>query len=66
VAWVPGASANFYSSLISLAQKKYWAIQDTDFPEILLHSIGLKGFNETGIIDPNLVKKQLISMSVKS
>ena len=59
--WGPGASANFYSSLISLAQKNYGAIQDNDFPEISLYSIGLNGFDETGIINQELVKNQLIA-----
>ena len=63
MAWVPGASANFYASLISLAQKKYNAVQDTDFPKIFLNSIALDGFDETGIINQNLVKSQLISRS---
>ena len=64
--WGPGASANFYSSLISLAQKNYGAIQDNDFPEISLHSIGLNGFDETGITDCELVKSQLIARSKRS
>ena len=66
MAWAPGASANFYSSLISLAQKKYNAVQDVNFPKIFLNSITLKGFDETGIIDQNLVKSQLISRSERS
>jgi len=61
VGWGPGASANFYLSLISLAQTKYGAIQDTDFPEIFLHSIGLNGFDENGVTNQELVKKQLIA-----
>ncbi|MCX6790412.1 MAG: amino acid racemase [Candidatus Kaiserbacteria bacterium] len=56
----PEASAYFYNLLIKLAHKKYGAVQDTDFPPILIYNLTLFGFDETGITDEDLVKKQLI------
>lgn len=56
----PVASANLYHKIIKLAQDKYFAEQDSDFPQIIINSLPLVGFNETGFVDPDLVKKQLI------
>src|SRR3989338_117417 len=57
----PLASANLYYRLIEIAQRDYHAEQDTDFPPMFLYNITLFGFDETGIVDPKLVKKQLIA-----
>lgn len=56
----PEASANLYHGIIKLAQKKYGAVQDTDYPEMFIYSLPLEGFDEKGIIDSDLVLKQLI------
>ena len=56
----PAASANIYSQIIEYAQHKYGAVQDEDFPPIIINSLTLKGFDETGIKDDKLVLKQLI------
>lgn len=56
----PEASANFYYSIINYCQKKYQAVQDTDFPPMIIYSLPLFGFDESGIIDKKLVLKQLI------
>lgn len=56
----PEASAYFYGLLIKLAHRKYGAVQDTDFPPILIYNLPLFGFDETGITDKELVKKQLL------
>lgn len=56
----PAASANLYYKIISVAQDKYGAEQDLDFPPIIIYSLPLVGFNETGFTDPELVKNQLI------
>jgi len=64
-AWVPGASSNFYAKLIKYAQKEYNAVQDTDYPPILIYSLPLLGFDETGIVDGGLVKNQLLARSQK-
>lgn len=57
----PVASANLYHKIIQLAQDEYFAEQDIDFPQIIINSISLVGFDETGFVDSELVKKQLIS-----
>ena len=56
----PSATANFFTDLINIAQNKYGAEQDTDFPKIILYNMPMDGFNETGFSDPDLVKNQLI------
>lgn len=56
----PSASANLYQRIINLAQKKYGATQDTDYPPMIIYNLPLFGFDETGIANKKLVKKQLI------
>jgi aspartate racemase len=56
----PEASANLYSKIIKYAQHEYGAVQDFDYPPIIIYSLPLLGFDETGIVDEDLVKKQLI------
>lgn len=61
----PEASSNLYSRMIKYAQQKYGAVQDFDYPPIIIYSLPLFGFDETGIVDSDLVKKQLIHGVVK-
>ncbi len=56
----PEASANLYSKIIKYAQHEYGAVQDFDYPPIVIYSLPLFGFDETGIVDEELVKLQLI------
>jgi len=56
----PEASSNLYSKIIKYAQHKYGAVQDFDYPPIIIYSLPLFGFDETGIVDEKLVKKQLV------
>lgn len=56
----PEASANLYSKMIKYSQNKYGAVQDFDYPPIIIYSLPLIGFDETGIVDKEGVKKQLI------
>jgi len=56
----PEASASLYSKIIKYAQKKYGAVQDSDYPPIIIYSLPLLGSDETGIVNEELVKKQLI------
>ena len=56
----PEASANLYSKIIKYAQHEYGAVQDFDYPPIIIYSLPLFGFDETGIVNEGLVKKQLI------
>lgn len=55
----PEASAEFYMRIIRYCQKKYNAVQDTDYPPMVLYSLGLKGFDESGIVDHQEVLSQL-------
>jgi aspartate racemase len=56
----PEASSNLYSKIIKYAQREYGAVQDFDYPPIIIYSLPLFGFDETGIVDEALVKTQLI------
>ncbi len=56
----PEASANLYSKMIKYTQHKYGAVQDSDYPPIIIYSMPLLGFDETGIVDKDAVKRQLI------
>ena len=56
----PGASANLYMEIIKYSQHKYNAIQDTDYPPIIIYSLPLDGFDETGITNIKLVEDQLV------
>ncbi len=55
----PSASAAMYQKIIQLCQEQYQAVQDTDYPEIVLYSLPLTGFDETGIVDAQSVLMQL-------
>jgi aspartate racemase len=55
----PAASAKMYADLVVLAQKKYHAVQDTDYPPMHIYSLPLVGFDETGITSADSVKIQL-------
>jgi aspartate racemase len=61
----PLASANMYKLIVELAQKEFDAEQDSDFPPIIIYSLPLDGFDETGIVDEKLVLKQLIAGAQK-
>jgi len=55
----PVATAYFYGLLLKEMQEQYHTVQDTDYPPLVLYSLPLTGFDETGIIDENLVLQQL-------
>lgn len=59
------ASADFYLKLVEIAQKKYHAQHDDDFPPIWIYNLPVVGFDETGFINPTSVKNQLISSAKK-
>ncbi len=61
----PEASSNLYTKMIKYAQHEYGAVQDYDYPPIIIYSLPLIGFDETGIVDGDLVKKQLVEGVVK-
>ena len=55
----PEASCNLYFKIIKAAQEKHGAKQDTDYPPVVLYSLPLLGFDETGIVNETLVLTQL-------
>ena len=55
----PLASANLYLKIIKMAQEKYAAVQDIDYPPIMVYSLPLSDFDETGIMNGEKVKSQL-------
>jgi aspartate racemase len=56
----PESSAAFYYKMIRYCQKEYGAVQDTDFPPMVIYSLPLSGFDETGIVDEPVVLNLLI------
>lgn len=56
----PEASLETYKRIIRYAQKKYNAVQDFEYPHVIINSITLNDFNETGILDDASVFKQLL------
>ena len=56
----PSASADLYSRIIKYSQRQYGAVQDCDYPPIVIVSLAMTGFDETGIVDEDSVKNQLI------
>ncbi len=57
----PAATAKFFDDVVDIAQKKYKAEQDTDFPIVYLYNMPMEGFSEVGFAEPELVKQQLIT-----
>ena len=53
------ASAYFYQLLLKQAQLKYNAVQDSDYPQIIINSLSLEGSSELGIEDNDLIITQL-------
>ena len=56
----PEASSTLYARMIKYIQTRFGAEQDTDYPPIVIYSLPLSGFDETGITDEQLVSHQLI------
>lgn len=55
------ASAHFYQLLLMSAQEKLKAVQDDDYPQIIINSIALEGGTEHGMEKNVLILKQLIN-----
>ncbi len=56
----PAASASMVQRILAYCQQHFHAVQDTDYPPILLYSMALEGFDESGIVDKEKVLLQLI------
>lgn len=57
----PSASANLYIKILHYAQVAYGAVQDSEYPPVIIYSLPLVGFTEKGIEDDYVVKQQLIA-----
>lgn len=55
------ASADFYMRVVNIAQKKYQAEADDDFPPMWIYNLPVTGFDETGFVEPESVKNQMIT-----
>lgn len=55
----PAATAHAFMRLITICQNDYKAVQDSDYPNIIVTSIPIKDMNEFGFEPTNLIKKQL-------
>lgn len=54
------ATAQFLNDIIDYSQEKYGASEDWDYPPVLINSLVVEGFDETGIVDEEKVKIQLL------
>ena len=54
----PVATAELYKNVIEYCQVNYGAVQDNEYPPIIMYSLPLEGTNETGIINESLVAKE--------
>lgn len=57
----PWASAHAVMSIIQKSQWDYHAVEDDEYPELVLRSVPLKGFGAKGIEDSDLVREQLFN-----
>lgn len=61
----PRASAFFYKTLIDICSHQYHAVQDADFPKIIVTSLASQGLSETGhILTPTLFKEIEFAINV--
>ncbi len=56
----PVATAELYKKIIKYCQTKYGAVQDKDYPPIVMYSLPLKGTDETGIINESSVFQEFV------
>ncbi len=57
----PEASCYLYKGILNHYQKKYNAIQDYEYPHLIINSLSLCGFSEKGIEDESIVKQWLLT-----
>ncbi len=55
----PWASAHAVVNIVQRAQWDYHAVEDDEYPELILRSVPLKGFGAKGIEDAGLIREQL-------
>jgi aspartate/glutamate racemase len=48
----PEATLQTFHSILKFCQSKYLAVQDEEYPQIIINSLPVTGFDETGIVCP--------------
>lgn len=56
----PWASAHAVLGIVQRSQWDYHAVEDDEYPEIILRSVPLQGFGAKGVEDKDIVRKQLV------
>ncbi|MCC6643438.1 amino acid racemase [Candidatus Peregrinibacteria bacterium] len=56
----PVASADTYVALTNICQQKYQAVQDSDFPKIILYSCPIQEFDHEGFTEDALQRKVIL------
>ena len=62
----PVASADTYTELIKICQKKYKAVEDSDFPAVILYSLPLQDFSHTGFSENSIQQKKIVNQLVNA
>ena len=62
----PVASADTYMALTSICQQRYEAVQDSDFPTVILYSLPLQEFDHTGFTENSEQRKVIVDQLVKA
>ncbi len=62
----PVASADTYMALIRICQQQYEAVQDSDFPTVVLYSLPLQEFDHIGFTENSVQRKAILDQLVKA
>jgi len=54
----PVVTAEFYSRILKLCEREHGAVQDGDYPHILINSMSLKGSSESGIRNAKVLERE--------
>ncbi len=60
----PVASADTYIELARMCQRKYGAVQDSDYPTVILYSLPLENFSHEGFSQNGLERQKIVSQLV--
>jgi aspartate racemase len=56
----PVATGEFFHRILVLCQRQHHAVQDGDYPPILLYSMSLQGSNESGIGNARILEREFV------
>ena len=57
----PEASCYLYKEILEYYQQKYGAVQDSEYPHLIINSMAMGWFSEKGVEDEALVKQELLA-----